>query len=134
MIFAAAYNPKGTPAQLIQCSEEKSWELITSVYAWHEVESNLKKKAPLYLERMASIKPQIKVLKGPDSWSSDIPLKMKDVPIYRAALFHRCEYLITGDNRDFSPLIGQNYKLLTRILSPKQMMQLGTKHKKAPHD
>ena len=118
VIFAAAYNDRGTPAHFIRAASAKGLELISSDYAWGEVERNLRKKAGVYFQRLEILKQAIKLVPNPEDFSSDIPLKAKDIPIYRAALYYDCEYLVTGDHRDFLQLMSQNFRSLTRILSP----------------
>jgi predicted nucleic acid-binding protein len=77
--------------------------LITSVYAAFEAERNILAKRTRWHEKYPLLMRQIRLV--PDA-ALTFPVKLaeKDRPILAAAIAQKCEFLVTGDKRDFGHL------------------------------
>ncbi|SMF68515.1 PIN domain-containing protein [Pseudobacteriovorax antillogorgiicola] len=124
VMFAAAYNPRGTPRQVIDKVLQQGWLAITSDYAWAEAERNILRKARKKAIHLDDLHRLIHIWSDVDDMNEDIELKAKDIPIFRAALYHRCSLLITGDLKDFSPLMADSYRRLIQVLTPRQALTM----------
>jgi hypothetical protein len=106
-LFTAAHNPMGKAALVIEFGESGHWRLCTSTYAVEEARRNLEAKFPEALPGLAARLAHFAT--GPESRTHACPdgLPAKDCPIYLAA--HGCgaTHLLTGDLRDFGPLMNQ---------------------------
>ena len=105
VLFTAAHNPRGKAAFLIQLGETKQLQITTSAYALEEAKRNLSRKFPSCLERLTSITETILLVAENTRITCPEGLPEKDWPIYRAALACQANVLITGDLRDFGPLM-----------------------------
>ena len=105
VLFTAAHNPEGKAALLIQLGQLKMLELTTSAYAREEARRNLAKKFPACLDRFQAMLKTILLVGEANDLPCPAALPEKDWPIYRAAHACRADVLITGDLRDFGPLI-----------------------------
>ena len=122
VLFAAAYNPGGTPSHMIAVAKSRGIQLITSHYAYRESQSNLERKSPNTLQAFDRLMQNFHFVTTPDLIKDQLALRKKDLPIYRSALFAGCSYLITGDKRDFSGLKKKNAINLIKILSPSEFL------------
>lgn len=98
-------------------------ELVTSPYAFHEAERNIVLKRPQWVEVFQTLAPWFLLVEDAPL-KIDIALVEKDRPILGAAIFARCDYLLTGDKKDFGHLYGKqaggvtivSYTMLAEIL------------------
>lgn len=86
--------------------------LVTSQYALTEAERNIMAKRPQWEAGLHVLKEMIELVPEA-SLSVDAGLPDKDKPILGAAIAAECEYLLTGDKRDFGHLFGQTVKDVT---------------------
>lgn len=106
-LFTAAHNPKGKAALVIELGGAGYWTLCTSAYAIEEARRNLEAKFPDALPVLMESLAHFEI--GNESRSHACPagLPAKDCPIYLAALGCRASHLLTGDIKDFGPLMNQ---------------------------
>lgn len=106
-LFTAAHNPKGKAALVIELGSTGYWTLCASAYAIEEARRNVEAKFPDALPMLAQQLAHFET--GPESRAHACPasLPRKDCPIYLAALGCRATHLLTGDLRDFGPLMNQ---------------------------
>lgn len=109
-LFTAAHNPREKAALVIELGREGHWALYTSAYAIEEARRNLEAKYPAALPRFKDLTAHFET--GRQSPAQTIPnaLPAKDRPIYLAAHGCRATHLLTGDIRDFGPLMNQPEK------------------------
>lgn len=110
ILFTAAHNPKGKAALIIDLCTKGHWKLYTSAYAIEEARRNLEAKFPHALGVFAKLLDVFQT--APESRSLKYPpgLLDKDGSIYLAAHGCRATHLLTGDIRDFGPLMNQPKK------------------------
>jgi hypothetical protein len=106
-LFTAAHSPRGKAALVIGLGREGHWAPYTSAYAIEEARRNLEAKYPAALPRFKELTALFET--GRENPAQTIPnvLPAKDRPIYRAAHGCRATHLLTGDIRDFGPLMNQ---------------------------
>jgi len=106
-LFTAAHNPKGKAALVIELGGQGHWALCTSAYAIEEARRNLEAKFPAALPGLAALVAHFDT--GSESRGHPCPdnLPAKDCPIYQAAHGCRATHLLTGDIKDFGPLMNQ---------------------------
>jgi hypothetical protein len=106
-LFTAAHNPRGKAALVVELGGVGYWTLLTSAYAIEEARRNLEAKLPDALPRFAELVARFDVM--PEHFSEGGPamLPAKDRPIYAAALRCGATHLLTGDLRDFGPLMNR---------------------------
>ena len=109
-LFTAAHNPRGKAALVIELGMQGYWTLCTSAYAIEEARRNLEAKFPAALPSLVKLLTVFDT--GPDSPKHACPANLpeKDCPIYLAAHGCRATHLLTGDIRDFGPLMNQAKK------------------------
>lgn len=107
VLFTAAHNPQGKAAFLIELGRSGLIQVCSSSYAREEARRNLALKFPQCLERFDRMLEAVRLIPEP---AAPLPcpdcLPEKDRPIWRAALACRADALLTGDLRDFGPLMG----------------------------
>jgi len=104
-LFTGAHNPNGKAAFIIQLGTEGHWNLFTSVYAIAEASRNLEAKFPSATRRLAEQLEAFTTARDDPSIECPASLPAKDQPIYRAARKAGATHLLTGDIRDFGPLM-----------------------------
>ena len=105
VLFTAAHNPGGKAAFLIQLGKMNQLQITTSAYALEEAKRNLSRKFPSCLDQLTSIAETILLVAENNQITCPEGLPEKDWPIYRAALACQANVLVTGDLRDFGPLM-----------------------------
>jgi len=80
--------------------------LMTNSYAKAEAERNLLNKRPEWREGFLTLAGYITIVPN-ELLHEDIILSEKDRPILGSAIAARCDYLLTGDKRDFGHLYGK---------------------------
>jgi predicted nucleic acid-binding protein len=106
-LFTAAHNPKGKAALVIELGGAGHWTLCTSAYAIEEARRNLEAKFPDALPVLTESLAQFEIGHESRTHACLEGLPAKDHPIYLAALGCRATHLLTGDIRDFGPLMNQ---------------------------
>lgn len=109
-LFTAAHNPQGKASFVVELGAQGHWALCTSAYAIEEARRNLEAKFPDALPALAALLIRFEI--GVESRAHPCPevLPAKDRPIYLAAHGCHATHLLTGDIRDFGPLMNQPEK------------------------
>lgn len=105
-ILFSASNSTSHVARFVRfLSEHKI--AVTSSNATAEAERNVLVKRPAWHDGYQAIMGGVVIL---DSVDAPVPVEIaaKDRPIIATAIKHKCDYLVTGDKRDFGHLFGQN--------------------------
>jgi hypothetical protein len=109
-LFTAAHNPRGKAAWAIELGGDGYWALCTSAYAIEEARRNLEAKFPAALPALAEQLARFETGQESRTHACPASLPAKDCPIYLAAQGCRATHLLTGDIRDFGPLMNQPEK------------------------
>jgi predicted nucleic acid-binding protein len=107
VLFTAARTPLGKAALIIDCSGEGYWQLLTSAYALEEARRNLERKSPTALPRLDELLRHIDMVIPSLSAPCPENLPLKDRPIFQAAYTGAASHLLTGDLKDFGPLMNR---------------------------
>jgi predicted nucleic acid-binding protein len=107
VLFTAAHNPSGKAALIIDLGEKVNWEIISCSYAIEEARRNISIKFPDYLKRFESL--MTTVIKVPSRSGRNCPaiLPEKDRPILETAIQCKASHLLTGDIKDFGPIMNK---------------------------
>ena len=105
VLFTAAHNPIGKAAFLISLGRIADLQFATSPYALEEARRNLARKAPHALRALETITKSIHLVNDHSDLACPSCLPEKDWPIFRDAQACQAEVLLTGDLRDFGPLM-----------------------------
>jgi len=107
VLFTAAHNPSGKAALIIDLGTNGHWEVMSCSYAIEEARRNIGIKFPDYLERFESL--MTTVIKVPSRSGRNCPaiLPEKDRPILEAAIQYKASHLLTGDIKDFGPIMNK---------------------------
>ncbi len=89
-------------------------ELVTSDYAYEEARRNIYAKRKAWVPTFEVITKSITQLPSAPLYH-DVVLVDKDRPILGAAIAHACDYLLTGDKKDFGHLYGTRIDTVTVI-------------------
>lgn len=101
LLFTAALSPAGTVARLISEGSRAGWQWVTSDYAVHEAKRNLRRKAPESMDRFEALLGFMTTVPATASEPCPVALPGKDRPILAGAIQSGCDYLLTGDVKDF---------------------------------
>ena len=107
VLFTAAHNPRGKAALLIDLGRQGHWELYSSAYALEEARRNLARKFPEFLDGLDALSEGVRLVEGPVGHAFPPGLAQRDRPIFQAAAGCRATHLLTGDSRDFGPLMNR---------------------------
>lgn len=105
VLFTAAHNPAGKAALIIELGRSGCWSLVTSHYAVEEARRNLERKFPRSSARLESLLESVRQIRNQPGQPFPDGLPPKDQPIFQAALASGASHLITGDLKDFGPLM-----------------------------
>jgi len=105
ILFTAARTPAGKGAFVIACGGEGYWQLITSAYAVEEARRNLERKTPAALPQLAELLCTLEIVIPSPSAPCPDNLPLKGLPIFQAAHTGAASHLLTGDLKDFGPLM-----------------------------
>lgn len=105
VLFTVAHNPNGKAAFLISLGRIADLQFATSPYALEEARRNLARKAPHALGALETITKPIHLVSDHSDLACPSCLPEKDWPIFRAAQACQADVLLTGDLRDFGPLM-----------------------------
>ncbi len=112
IIFSGS-NTDSNLHRLLEFLHDKE-TLVTSQYALTEAQRNIAAKRPQWMDVYHSLIENVQIV--PEApLSIDAGLPDKDKPILGAAIAAGCEYLVTGDKRDFGHLYGQTLEGVTII-------------------
>ncbi|MDE3059951.1 MAG: PIN domain-containing protein [Pseudomonadota bacterium] len=121
ILFSASRNDSNLHRLVHILSKEGI--VMTSVYVREETWRNLKRKRPTWEATFHNIMKIVALV--PDyPLQEKVSLHVKDHPVLGAAIAARCDYLLTGDKRDFNHLYGKiiggvtiiDYLTLARML------------------
>lgn len=107
ILFTAAHNPRGKAALVIELGRQGHWELYSSAYAMEEVRRNLARKFPEALEALEALSQVVRLIEPAAGAASPLGLSIKDRPIFQAAVACKAPHLLTGDLKDFGPLMNR---------------------------
>ncbi len=107
VLFTAAHNPNGKAALVIELGARGHWQLCASHYALEEAARNLERKFPDALAPLQAALGTIEICDHRSTLDYPPGLPAKDVPIFQAALAAKATHLLTGDMKDFGPLMDQ---------------------------
>lgn len=114
ILFSASYVGSRI-AQLVGALIEHV-EPVTDELARSEAQRNITLKRPAWGEGLTALLERIPVVASA-SFALPVELDAKDRPILCAAIHARCDYLLTGDVKDFGHLFGQSVGGVT-VVSP----------------
>lgn len=107
VLFTAAYNPKGKARFVIDQAGDGTWRIVSSQYALEEARRNLARKAPGALAALNRLAEKLEWAMHDPHLDGPRSLPGKDVPIFGAARAAGATHLLTGDLRDFGPLMNR---------------------------
>lgn len=107
VLFTAARNPQGKATLVIALGSNGMWQLTTSTSAREEAQRNIARKFPPAVKRLDNLLAGIRLVSDRFDGPCPAALPDKDRPMYRAALACRANVFLTGDLRDFGPLMDQ---------------------------
>ena len=107
VLFTAAHDPRGKAALLIDLGQQGHWELYSSAYALQEARRNLARKFPEFLDGPDALSEGVRLVEGSVGRAFPPGLAQKDRPIFQAAVGCRATHLLTGDLKDFGPLMNR---------------------------
>ncbi len=112
-VLFSASNPSSNIHRFIQRLAD-THTLVTSDYAHEEARRNIRRKRPQWYTSFLDITTKIACLPSVPL-QADVTLTEKDRPILGAAIAHQCDYLLTGDKKDFGHLYGTTIEAVTVI-------------------
>ena len=107
VLFTAAHNPRGKAALVIDLGRQGQWELFSSAYALEEARRNLAWKYPESLDALRELAQTVRLVRQAVGGASPPGLARKDWPIFQAAATCEATHLLTGDLKDFGPLMNR---------------------------
>jgi hypothetical protein len=107
VLFTAAHNPSGKASLIIDLGAQGYWKAMSCSYAIEEARRNISIKFPDYLKRFEAL--IATVIKVPSRSGRNCPamLPEKDRPILEAAIHCKATHLLTGDIKDFGPIMNK---------------------------
>ena len=105
VLFTAAHNPSGKAALIIDLGGQSYWEVVTSSYAVEEARRNISIKFPDYLKRFETMVTQVARVPSRSGQKCPALLPEKDRPILEAVILCTATHLLTGDIKDFGPIM-----------------------------
>lgn len=120
VLFSAAYKEDSRLGHLWSVKEIR---LITSLYAMEEAKRNLVRLRPHRMENFQLLIATMEVI--PAALRIELKdthgLPLKDIPILQAAVHCKANFLLTGDLKHFSHLVGKEVEGVL-ILTPAQFL------------
>ena len=107
VLFTAAHNPRGKAALVIDLGRQGHWDLYSSGYALEEARRNLAWKYPDALDVLKALSETVRLVEHAAGGASPSGLAQKDQPIFQAAAACEATHLLTGDLKDFGPLMNR---------------------------
>lgn len=112
-VLFSASNVGGNIVRLVHLLIERE-EAVTSDFAAEEARRNVQLKRQSWAENLDALLRQVRVV---PSIQFDLPVKLsdKDQPILCTAIRCGCQYLVTGDKKDFGHLYDRSIEGVTII-------------------
>jgi len=107
VLFTAAYHPEVKAALVISLGKAGLVQWARGAYACEEARRNLARKFPQALRRFEAMLEHLAIVSDDTTTPCPDSLPEKDRPIFHAAHACRADVLLTGDLRDFGPLMNQ---------------------------
>jgi len=120
VLFSASHAGSGIQ-RLVEWLAARD-EVVTSDYAASEAARNIAAKRPEWQADYARIVARVAVRPGLDK-VLPVALAATDRPNLATAIRLRCDYLVTGDRRDFGHLFGQSIEGVT-VVSPQALSEI----------
>jgi uncharacterized protein len=120
VLFSAA-NEGSYIHQLVLAAARKN-ELVSSDYAREEAIRNIRAKRDAWEFGFTRIIPLVEFLTSRDQPIPRVEIAPKDRPIVATAIAGQCDYLITGDKKDFGHLFETTIQGVS-VLTPLQFAQ-----------
>lgn len=129
VLFTAAHNPQGKAALLFELEAAGTWSLYSSHYAMEVAYRNLERKYPALINRLLTLKEQLRLV----NHRADLPtlagLAQKDQLIFQGAIACRASHLLTGDKKDFGPFMNRQEEThAIHIQTVADFLQGGSRH------
>jgi predicted nucleic acid-binding protein len=119
-ILFSASNAGSRIAQLVGVLIEHV-EPVTDAVAQAEAQRNVALKRPAWNDDLTALLSHIPVVASA-TFAIPVSLDAKDRPILCAAIQARCDYLLTGDKKDFGHLFGRAVAGVT-VVTPMQLAE-----------
>ena len=107
ILFTATHNPGGKAALLIELGGKGHWDLFSNPYALEEARRNLERKFSQSLDSLNTLQQGIHLVEHRTDLAYPEGLAQKDQPIFQAAFACQATHLLTGDLKDFGPIMNQ---------------------------
>ncbi|NBB80620.1 MAG: PIN domain-containing protein [Verrucomicrobia bacterium] len=120
VLFSAA-NEASNIHKLILAAAQKH-KLLSSDYAREEAIRNIRAKRSEWELGFTRTSPLVEFLTSLDQPITGVEIAPKDRPILATAIASQCDYLITGDKKDFGHLFETTMRGTT-VLTPLQFAQ-----------
>jgi predicted nucleic acid-binding protein len=119
ILFSASYAGSRI-AQLVYVLIEHL-EPVTDAVARAEAQHNITLKQPQWSDNLDALLERLPTVA---SATFELPVRLdpKDRPILCAAIQSRCDYLLTGDRKDFGHLFGQTVRGVA-VVTPMQLAE-----------
>ena len=108
MLFTAAHNPSGRVALIIDLEVQGNWKIVSCSYPIEEARCNISIKFPDYSERFETLISAIIKVPSRSGRNCPVILPEKDRPILEAAIQCKASHLLTGDIKDFGPIMNKS--------------------------
>lgn len=105
VVFSGANETSQLHKLLVYLAE--NYELYTSSYTYEEANRNISTKRPKWKDGLKTLEQIINIQNSVKHLDTSIDLVDKDRPVLSAALEFECNYLLTGDRKDFGHLFGK---------------------------
>jgi len=125
-VLFSASNDGSNIARLIRLLIEQG-EAITSDFATEEARRNVQLKRQAWAKNLDRLIDQIQVVSS-IQFNLPVELSEKDQPILCTAIHCRCQYLVTGDRKDFGHLYDHTVEgvtIITLTQLAKLLVQIG---------
>lgn len=110
ILFTAAHNPSGKSAFIIELSNQRYWDVVTSDYAAEEARRNITIKFPDCTAHFEALLRSVKNVPSGVGNNCPVDLPEKDRLILEAAIQCKASHLLTGDIKDFGPYMNKPEK------------------------
>jgi predicted nucleic acid-binding protein len=120
VLFSASNSGSGIHKLVVHLA--KHHKVITSMYAYSEAHRNILAKRMSWLDEFMNLGSQIETVTGMDK-EVDIEIAPKDRPILATAIHEKCDFLVTGDKRDFGHLFNVEVRGV-QIVTPGTMARI----------
>jgi len=119
-VLFSASNPDSAMETLLGLLREEH-TLCASAYAVTEASRNIRNKRPQWTEHFETLQKGV-LLCPHGKLDVGIEIVEKDRPILASAIAGQCDYLVTGDRKDFGHLFGKSVQGV-KVVSPAQLAE-----------